>query len=339
MVAASEPGGLRELELPFSRFINQTLHPGIYHGRGVKAPFFEGWYFKLVDGARETAWAVIPGIYKDRDPALDQAFVMVLDGRSQQVTYHGYPVSDFAAARDAFQIRVGPNLFAADFLTLNLPDLQGHLTFHDCAPWPVSWRAPGIMGWYAWFPMECYHGLVSMDHTIMGQLRARDTIIDFDQGRGYIEKDWGRNFPQTWVWLQANHFSLADISLTASVARIPFYGRVFPGFIIGLLLDGRLYRFTTYLGSTLERVVIDGDRVQITVHDEQHELQINAQRGPTALLPAPTPGQGMIPRVAESVGATVSIRLSKTHGGIIYEGPSAFAGMEIEGDTRILETA
>jgi hypothetical protein len=327
------------MSLPFSRFIYETLHPEIYHGQSAKAPFFEGWYFKLVDHAQEQAWAVIPGLYRGREPAKDHAFVMVLDGRSHQVTYHRYPTTAFAAARDSFHIRIGPNLFAADFLTLNLPDLQGHLSFHGRVTWPVTWTAPGIMGWYGWFPMECYHGLVSMDHALQGQLLAGDESIDFSGGRGYIEKDWGRNFPQTWVWLQANHFSRPGLSLTASIARIPFYGRVFPGFIIGLLFDGRLYRFTTYLGANLRQVAVDGDQVTIAVDNGQHLLQIKAQRGPTALLYAPTPGQGMIPRVNESVGATVQIRFSKKDGRLIYEGESQFAGMEIEGDTRILETA
>jgi hypothetical protein len=56
-------------------------------------------------------------------------------------------------------------------------------------------------------------------------------------------------------------------------------------------------------------------------------------------LYAPTPGQGMIPRVNESVGATVQIRFSEKDGRLMYEGESQFAGMEIEGDTRILQTA
>lgn len=313
------------------------MRPDIYHGRSRKPPFFEGWYFKLVDSAEENAWAVIPGIYRDLDAALDHAFVMVLDGRSQQVTYHRYAVSSFAAARESFFIRAGPNFFAADYLTLNLPMLSGHLNFLGRTPWPVSWRAPGIMGWYAWFPMECYHGVVSLDHTLNGQLFCGKEIIDFSGGRGYIEKDWGRNFPQTWIWLQANHFAQRGVSLTASIARIPFYGQVFPGFIIGLSMGGRLYRFTTYLGAKLEQVRVDGERVRIVVNNGQEELRITAVQGNTALLHAPTPGKGMIPRVKEGVGATVQIHLSDQNGTVLFAAESLFGGMEIEGDTRILQ--
>ena len=319
------------------RYITQTLRPEAYHGQHARPPFFEGWYFKLVDAAAENAWAVIPGIYRDRSPALDHAFVMVLDGRAQQVAYHRYPTSAFDAAEDSFHLRIGPNLFAAGFLTLNLPRLAGHLTFQGRTPWPVTWSSPGIMGWYGWFPMECYHGVVSMDHALHGRLTIEGREVDFSGGRGYIEKDWGRNFPQSWIWVQANHFGQPNVSLSASIARIPFYGRVFPGFIIGLRLDGRLYRFATYLGSELERVVVDGDRVEIDVRSGTERLQIRAEQGPTALLPAPTPGQGMIARVQESLSARVSIRLSDRRGVLRFAAESGFGGMELEGDTSILE--
>jgi hypothetical protein len=324
------------MKLPTSRYIYETLHPSIYHGHHAKRPFFEGWYFKVIDDLGNNTWAIIPGIFRDHNPQRDEAFVMVLDGRLNEVFYFNYPVSEFAAGIKRFNLRIGPNFFATHFLTLNLPNLHGHLTFHRLTPWPVSWRAPGIMGWYGWFPMECYHGVLSMDHEVSGFLEDSKQRIDFDSGRGYIEKDWGRNFPQTWIWLQANRFDKQGVSLTASIARIPFYRRVFPGFIIGLLLDGRLFQFATYLGSTMEEVTLEDRKVRIVVHGKEAILEINGAQGRTTLLRAPAPGQGMVPRVNESVDAIVHIRLKDRRGVILYEGESSQAGMEIAGDTAIL---
>jgi len=81
---------------------------------------------------------------------------------------------------------------------------------------------PGIAGWYAWVPrMETYHGVVSLDHTINGHLHIDDEEIDFNSGRGYIEKDWGASFSAAYIWFQSNHFEQLNTSLTASVAIIP----------------------------------------------------------------------------------------------------------------------
>jgi hypothetical protein len=53
------------------------------------------------------------------------------------------------------------------------------------------------MGWYSFIPfMECKHGIVSANHKIKGKITVNNQIIDFDEGQGYIEKDWGTSFPE-----------------------------------------------------------------------------------------------------------------------------------------------
>ena len=63
------------------------------------------------------------------------------------------------------------------------------------------------MGPYTFAPfMECYHGVLSFDHTIAGSLAVDGQELDFTGGHGYIEKDWGQAFPKAWIWTQSNHF-------------------------------------------------------------------------------------------------------------------------------------
>ena len=51
------------------------------------------------------------------------------------------------------------------------------------------------MGPFSYLPlMECYHGILSMDHNISGSIDYNDQTIDFNEGRGYIEKDYGKSF-------------------------------------------------------------------------------------------------------------------------------------------------
>lgn len=316
------------------QFIRSTLTPTAYHGTNQTAPFFEGWYFKLVDASQRTTFAIIPGIYKGKD---GHSFIMVLDGRTHEVTTTRFPLDAFRAATDRFAVQIGGNIFTDHSITLNLPNLQGELRFEAITPWPVTLISPGIMGWFAWMPfMECYHGVVSLDHVIHGSLTANGEQLDFTGGRGYTEKDWGRSFPQTWIWTQANHFDSVGTSLTASIARIPFKGYVFPGFIIGLWHEGQLHRFTTYAQSKLEHVSIAQDVATVSVRNRRYRLEFSAERQQTALLPAPTKTEGMVPMVNESVAGTVKLRFSTRRGKLLYEGESNNAGLEIEGNTSIL---
>ncbi|MCA9982301.1 MAG: hypothetical protein KDD89_15760, partial [Anaerolineales bacterium] len=181
-----------------------TYHPERYHGRGKTPPFFEGWYFKLVDSAEQNRLAIIPGIFLSDDPARQHSFIQVLDGLTGAATYHRYPAEAFWAAENEFAVRVGQSEFSAQGIRLDIQDEQlnlcGEVAFGGQSPWPVTRFSPGIMGPFGLLPiMECYHGVVSLDHGLRGALVKNGRALDFEHGRGYIEKDWGQAFPAGYV--------------------------------------------------------------------------------------------------------------------------------------------
>jgi hypothetical protein len=326
--------------------VRTTLNPGCYHGHRRQPPFFEGWYYKLVDASQKNRFAVIPGIFLSEDPDKHHAFVQYLDGQTGYSTYHRYPASEFWAADGEFDLRIGPNRFTAEQLTLAISSeeitIRGQLGFEEITPWPVSLISPGIMGWYAWVPfMECYHGVLSLDHAIKGVLEVQNRSIDMSGGRGYIEKDWGRSFPSAWIWFQTNHFAQPGTSLTASVANIPWLRGSFPGFIIGLWLDGKLYRFATYTGARIAALEIDDERVIWIVQDKRHRLEMQAVRTRGGLINAPTT-HDMGRRIVETLDATVDVRLLATGNGqeqVLFEGTGRHAGLEAIGDLAHLQAA
>jgi tocopherol cyclase len=325
------------------RFLRTTLNPAAYHGHTRRPPFFEGWYYKLIDATQEHRYAVIPGIFLSEDPAKHHAFVQVLDGRTGRTIYQPYPADEFWAAEGVLELRVGPNRFSAERLVLEIESAElsahGELHFRSLTPWPVSLTSPGIMGWYAWVPfMETYHGVVSLDHEIGGALTIDGRPIDWTGGRGYIEKDWGQAFPAAWVWLQTNHFDAAGTSLTASVAIIPWLRSSFPGFLVGLWHGGQLYRFATYTGARIERLDIADDAVSWVVQDRYQRLEMRATRAGGGLLHAPTPVD-MGRRIVETLNATVEVGLYALGGGrahALFEGTGRHAGLEAVGDLERL---
>jgi tocopherol cyclase len=325
-----------------SNFWQRMMHPEWYHGRQWPPPFFEGWYYKMVDAARQHPLAVIPGVFLSQEP---HAFVQVLDGRDARATYHRYPLDQFQAAEDALEIQVGPNHFSANQIRLAIADaerpLQGEVSFSGLTAWPVTPLAPGIMGWYAWVPfMECYHGIVSLDHQLSGALTLGQERLNFAGGRGYIEKDWGSAFPEGYVWLQTNHFSQPGTSLTGSIAIIPWLGRAFRGFIIGFWHEQQLYRLATYTGARVESLAISDDHVDWVVSDRRLRLVMRATRTAGGLLKGPTT-QDMGQRVAETLMATVAIQFwqrERPRDRLLFEDTGYNAGLEVHGNlARLLK--
>jgi len=330
--------------------LRSIYHPAWYHGQRKGRGYFEGWYFKNVSAEMRHRFAIIPGVFKDDDPEIAHCFVQVLDGSNGHSTYHRYPIEQFRATDGAFEVWVGPNYFSLSHITLDIDDQQrqisGTLHYRDLKPWPVLPLSPGAMGPFAFIPiMEGFHGVLSFGHSIEGVLSVDGQHHDFTGGRGYIEKDWGRQFPLGYIWLQTNHFDSPDTCLTGAVAITKFGRIAFRGFIIGFWHDGVLYRFTTYSGAKIRSLTLTDTHVHYVLEGKtgrgdkrgRYRLEVDAERANGAMLKAPYDGN-MRERVAEALTANAHVRLYNQDGRVIFDEVGHCAGLEVVGDLSRVTT-
>jgi len=309
----------------------KVFHPKLFQGHLNKRRYFEGWYFKHVSADNEHVFSVIPGVsLNSKEP---HSFIQVIEGRTGFTKYVTYPLDSFKALKDDFQITIGNSVFSEEGIQLNIEEeglsLSGELRFDQLKPYPSKFLAPGIMGWYTFVPfMECYHGVVSVNHRVNGILQWNKESITFQNGKGYIEKDWGKSFPESWIWLQCNSFSVNEASLMVSVAKIPWLGRSFIGFICFLYYEGRFYLFSTYNKSTLKTLTADEQTMAIVLQNKSYSLEVKAKSQKSGLLAAPSLGT-MSRRIKESVDAEVHFQLKDSHGCILIEDAGQRAGLEI----------
>lgn len=192
-----------------------------------KQPQFEGWYFKH-QCAGETV-ALIPA------RAACGSFVQVVaNDRSWN-----FAVPSLFVGSD---IQAGSCLFSRAGVTIDLPGIHGQIQYGPLTP-----LRSDIMGPFRHLPMECRHGVISMQHTLTGTLDLEGRTVDFTGGLGYIEKDCGASFPSRYLWLQANDFS-EPCSIMLAVARIPLGGAALNGCICAIVYGGQEYRLATYRG-------------------------------------------------------------------------------------------
>jgi len=309
--------------------------PQAFQGSLKSKKYFEGWYYKNIDMAGDHACAVIPGIALSRENP--HAFVQVFDRALGTALYFRYPVHEFEFKKDEFRVTIGASIFSLEEMRLDCHDdannVTGRLAFKGQAPWPVSFFSPGAMGPFRFVPfMECYHGVLSFDHEIEGSITINGRNTEYSGGRGYIEKDWGRGMPSSWIWLQSNHFTAKGVSFFCSVAAIPWLGTSFRGFIMGLYLYGRLFRFATYTGASIRLLEGDGAKLRLIVQDPHWTLEVDAAKAPGVDLPTPREGL-MAGHVNESLRSTVSVTLTdrkaKT---VIFSGTGSHAGVEFTGE-------
>ena len=317
-------------------FLRRIWSPAIYQGGNINRRYFEGWYFKQADAEGKQVFAVIPGVSFSEDGSSNHAFVQIISG-SGSTHYFSYPIDSFTFdAHIPFSIRIGDSIFTEAGMTLRLEDdtgkVHGDVRFGPWTPWPVTPLSPGIMGWYRFAPfMETYHGVLSMDHEVSGSIDIDGESIELDGGRGYAEKDWGHSFPSSWIWAQANHFDRRGISVTISVAKVPWLAASFVGSIAGLLIDGKLHRFATYTGARLACIETSTNEAHLILRDRREELEVHIHGSEAQTLMAPTFG-AMVGHDAESLGGTIEVTLHELRGGrsnLVYRGTGNLAGIEI----------
>jgi tocopherol cyclase len=318
--------------------LHSLFHPEQFQGWGKTKRYFEGWYFKIVTEDQSKAFAFIPGIAMDVN-GNQQAFIQVLDGKKRTAEYHKFDIKEFLPTSGKFEIGIADNSFSNDSMRLNLPSAQGQLHFSELTSWPNSWYSPGIMGPYSFVPfMECYHGILSMDHSIEGQMIIHGETIDFTNGRGYIEKDWGQSFPNAYFWMQSNHFSQSGISVKASVANIPWLGNSFVGFIAGVWLHDQLIQFTTYNGSKLIKSFANKNKVVLVFENKKYKLEIRAHRETPTKLASPISGF-MDGRIEESMTSSIDVQLfDKIKHNILLIDTGNSAGLEVAGEVKKIMT-
>jgi len=320
----------------FPSYFPRLFRPPVYQGRRHAKNYFEGWYYKHVDATGKHIWSVIFGVSHSADP---HSFIQVIEGTGGETDYIRFDIADFSYDTDQLRVTIGKNIITGQYMQLDLSSdkfsIRGRVEYSETTPFPQKLTAPGIMGWYTYAPfMECYHGVVSMNHGISGRLEINSANIDFTGGKGYIEKDWGRSMPSDWVWLQCNHFDDAPgASLMVSVARIPWLTGHFPGFLSFFRLNGTVYRFATYNRSVIEHIGVDQDAVKMRLRNRRHILELEVERNISGELKAPVKGE-MERKIAESLDAGMLITLKAKSGKVLYHGQGAHAGLEIVGDVE-----
>ncbi len=328
-------------------YFKRKLHPEWFQGNLRKRFYFEGWYFKIIDKTSDNIYAIIPGIALNKKSQNSHAFIQILNGKTAEYHYIRFPLSDFLSENDRFVVRIGSNTFSENHIHLEIDDeinVRADLQFSNLVKLRRTFFNPGVMALYTWLPfMETKHGVVSMNHNVNGFFELDNQRIDFTNGKGYIEKDWGTSFPSNWIWMQSNHFEEPNRSFMFSLAKIRYLGIKFTGFL-GVLWDkGKILRFGTYTGAKIRNLEIKPTHVRFEIHMKKSILEVFAAKsiddsGSTKTAKMMTPDQGeMGAKCMESISSTIKLTLYRKSKGkriVLFQDTGINTGLEIMGKNQ-----
>lgn len=260
-----------------------------------KRGWFYGWYFKCQSDTQTLA--VIPAVH--RTQGKETCSIQIITEECSWTV--SLPAEAFR--QKGKMISIGRNRFGERGVRMEVcePELRikGRLEFGPLFPLKYD-----IMGPFSLVPfLECRHSVWSMKHTVQGTMYINGTEYSFDGAEGYWEGDRGRSFPKEYIWTQC---SFPEGALMLSVADIPLAGFHFRGVIAIVLLNGREYRLTTYLGAKAAR--IRNGLVRVVQGSLELEAKLLEKTGKPLKAPA---GGEMVRTIHESAACRVRYRFRK----------------------------
>lgn len=290
--------------------------------------YFEGWYFKQINN--DSGIAFIPGISISNNEKY--AFIQIIKKSSSY--FIKYNINDFTYNYNPFCIKIGNNTFSKSSININIRDkkqnlnILGKIKYSNIKNISTNIFCPNIMGPFSYIPfMECNHSILSMKNKTHGLININNDIIDFNNGIGYIEKDWGYSFPQSYIWCQGNNFEKSNSSFMLAIADIPFKLFKFRGIICILIINNKEYKFTTYNNTKLIKYDINKKFLNITINKDNYTLNIASIYDSSNKLYAPIKGK-MEKNIFESISSTITVTLKKDNN-IIFSDTSTNCGLEI----------
>ena len=178
------------------------------NGKIDRDPWYEWWYYKVVDPRSHRAFYFVYGVVnpwdtEGKNPA-SRTYVGMGDFSSNQICEEVRPVQDFKAEYEATDIQVGPH-FATD------GRIQGKINCPDGSA--VAWNLRvdpewnfNAMGWgmfirdlsnIFWYPAQA-------SAWMSGWIETHGQRIHINEAPAYQDRNWGSSFPKWWVWLVAN---------------------------------------------------------------------------------------------------------------------------------------
>ena len=321
--------------------IKRIWHPEWFHG--IKKGNFEGWYYKNVTSSQDFVFSFIPGVAmglsKISTLKKPHAFLQIIDGTNEKYWYIDYPVDDFKYTKNNFEASIQDNYFSEKFVKFNLDrddlTLLGELKYSNHFHWPKSFFSPGITGPTAFLPgMQNYHGVVSFNHDIQGEIILNGNKINFSNGKGYIEKDWGKSHPNAWIWMQSNNFSTPNASLSGAVANVPYLKRNLRGFLVFLLYNNKLYSFTSYNRAKITDFQQNDKEFYLELSKKSLQLQINGTMIGGIKMKAMSDEK--VHYITESLQSTLNVKLLKKDK-VIFEDQGLCSGLEWKGLERLFD--
>ena len=273
-----------------------------FQGKLNYTRYFEGWYTRIVNPINGNSTVVILGICLN--PNHSFGFIQWFDSNNN-VHFKEYPISACTFKHTpSWSVNIGGNRLSEKQLFVNDAGLAISVKFDEVAVLPRGIWGDGVLGPASYLNvLPCNHAVIGL--YAMGSLQSHQ-----DRGTAvlaYLEKDWGKTFPNKHIWLQA-FFPSQEGSLMLAIAELNVLGIRFNVYTAALKIDKHTHLFNQYQFAKMNVSHVDSQSVDLMFTYKHKRLHVKARMHDAVKLKSPSES-GMGGVVSESLNATVEVTM------------------------------
>jgi tocopherol cyclase len=213
----------------------EKYKPNSIRGTFERSKFFEGWFQKVYSKAHKASFILIYG-YATHNSDDEFGFLQILiPNQTPEIVY--FPKNQVSCDIKKHQIRMGKNLLTTELIRIDINGISIELNLKNKQPFRTFKNS---MGYTYFIPnLPCYHSVLNTAQSVSGEIKHQGQCYTLDHEMGYLEKNWGTTFPESYFWVHAVDPNNPAISLLFSRAKIVWLGKTYIKHVGYLCYDGQ----------------------------------------------------------------------------------------------------
>lgn len=261
--------------------------PSSLKGTFDRNKYFEGWFQKVYLSELQASFVIIYG-YATANSIDSFGFIqLLLPGKLPRFLY--YPKNEITCDHNRHIVTMGTNKMSKDCIEIDEKDISIKLSFKNNQ---LIQTFKNSMGYSYYVPnLPCYHSVLNSCHLASGEIRHDDCHYSLVDEIGYMEKNWGTSFPESYFWLHAIDPNDTQVSLLFSHAEVKWLGEKFIRHVGHFRMDGREIDLRTLRNFSFKKIDQNTQIQIIRIESKSLKLDISIKIGKNVILKGPTNGE------------------------------------------------
>jgi tocopherol cyclase len=283
----------------------EKYKPNSIRGTFERNKFFEGWFQKVYSKAHKASFILIYGYATHNSDDAFGFLQILIPNQTPEIVY--FPKNEVSCDIEQHIFRMGKNLLTTELIRIETNGLSIKLNLKNTDPFRTFKNS---MGYTYFIPnLPCYHSVLNSAQSVSGEIKHQGKCYTLDHEMGYLEKNWGTTFPESYFWVHAIDPNNPAISLLFSRAKIVWLGKTYIKHVGYLRFDGQQIELRALKNVTVSNSNMSPENRIVQIRSASAQLDLALEFGREVLFKGPKDG-ALSRMIAHQTDARIKVSLT-----------------------------